>query len=129
MIIGLGTDIVEVTRLFEVLKRTPTFHENVLGNDELKEFSRRYAANQKRGVQYLATRFAAKEAFGKAYGTGIVDPIQLTDVQVLNEISGKPYVKLSGKIAELIQAKDYQVHISLSDETEYAVATVIIEVS
>lgn len=127
MIIGLGTDITEVTRLFGVLERTPTFPDSVLGIDEMLEFKRRHAANQKRGVQYLATRFAAKEAFGKAYGTGIIDPIQLQDVQLLNHESGQPYFKLSGKINTLITEKQWHIHVSISDETEYAVATVIIE--
>lgn len=125
MIVGLGTDIVEIVRIARLLEKDTDFAARILGPDEQLEFQRRHAANAERGVRYLATRFAAKEAFGKAFGTGIAGPVNFQDLQTLNLASGQPVIKTSGPLASAVQG--WQCHVSLSDEKQYAIATVILE--
>ena len=124
MIFGVGTDVVEIERVRKALERWgERFAERILSPSELKRFkSHRQPAN------YLAMRFAAKEAFTKALGTGIKAPANWHGVWVANLPSGKPTLQFSPPLKSLLDTqKIFQAHISLADERGIAVATVILE--
>jgi holo-[acyl-carrier protein] synthase len=121
----MGTDIVETARIARLLEKDDAFAARILGPEELQEFQRRAVANAQRGIRYVATRFAAKEAFGKALGTGISAPMTFQNMQTLNHSSGQPYIKVTDTLADSLP--DCRYHVSLSDETHYVVATVILE--
>jgi len=122
MIIGIGIDIVEVKRMERWLENTDLL-ERYFHSDELAVVSSR-----KNGAALaLAARFAAKEAFGKALGTGLAH-FALKDIMVLNKENGKPYILLTGTAqTALEESSATKVHISLSHERENAVAMIILE--
>jgi len=125
---GIGTDIVQVSRVAAVMSRTDgRFAEKVLGPDELRVYHARNARSQARGLAFLATRFSAKEAFSKAIGLGMHWPMTWRALQTLNEASGKPVVKASGELAEWLAARGITARVSITDERDYAVAFVIAE--
>jgi len=94
MIIGIGTDLLQMGRLQAAYERTQgRLAKRVLGDEEYLVFQQRLGRNYKRGMAYLATRFAAKEAFSKAIGLGMHMPMSWRSLQTLNEPSGKPYTK------------------------------------
>ena len=121
MILGIGTDIVEVERI-----------QRALENEALKEkaFSTReveYCSKDKSGQSYAA-RAAGKEAFFKALGTGWRDSMKIYEVEILNNDLGKPYIELSGEILKVFeQIGGGSIHISLSHIKQTAIAFVIIE--
>ena len=124
MIYGVGTDVVEIGRIAKALERFgERFARRVLCEPELKRFTRhRLPAN------YLAKRFAAKEAFTKALGTGIHAPANWHGVWVTNLKSGKPVLEFTPALQQLLrQRKIAHAHVSLSDEKGVAFATVILE--
>ncbi|QJQ05349.1 holo-ACP synthase [Undibacterium piscinae] len=128
MIFGIGTDIVQISRIELALARSgDRFAEKILGVDELKIFSERNAKNLARGTRFLATRFAAKEAFSKAIGLGMRMPMSWRSIQTLNDVDGKPAMQADGKLREWLESKDLRVSVSISDEAEYALAFVIVE--
>ena len=94
-IYGIGTDVVQVSRVAAVMERTNgRFAEKVLGPDELRIYHARNARSQVRGLAFLATRFSVKEAFSKAIGLGMRWPMTWRALQTLNEPSGRPTVSL-----------------------------------
>jgi holo-[acyl-carrier protein] synthase len=124
MIFGLGTDVVEIGRIETALERWgERFARKILVDSEMKRFaSHRLRAN------YLAKRFAAKEAFVKALGTGIRSPASWHGVWVRNLESGKPVLEFSDPLKKLLSKKGVTAaHLSLSDEKDVAFATVILE--
>jgi len=124
VIYGVGTDVVEIQRIVKALERWgDRFAEKVLVDSELARFkAHRLRAN------YLAKRFAAKEAFVKALGTGIRSPANWHGVWVANLPSGKPELKFSAPLAKLLKSRGVTgTHLSLSDEKGIAFATVILE--
>ena len=128
MIFGVGTDVVEIGRIQKALERFgDRFAKRILCEPELRRFhAHRLPAN------YLAKRFAAKEAFTKALGTGIRSGIFWRDMGVVNLKSGKPTMALSGGAAERLKEllpPDHEaaVHVTLTDEFPLAQAQVIIE--
>ena len=124
MIYGVGTDVVEIGRIENALKRHgERFARRILCPSELQRFQgHRLPAN------YLAKRFAAKEAFTKALGTGIKTPANWHGVWVRNLASGKPVLEFSDALQRLLKAKGVTTaHVSLSDERGVALATVILE--
>ncbi len=128
MIIGIGTDICDVRRIRATLERRgERFAERVLGEHELAVFRARRARAEARGVSYLATRFSAKEAFSKAIGLGIRMPMTWRACEILNEPGGKPFVRLSGVLAEWFDGRGLQAHVSVTDETDYAASFVVVE--
>lgn len=128
MIYGIGTDISEIGRIASVLEHHgKRFPERILGADELEVFHRRSAKVAHRGVKYLATRFAAKEAFSKAIGMGMRMPMTWQRCQILSKPSGQPYIKLSGELQEWFKARKLQAHVSITDETSFVVAFVVVE--
>ena len=124
MIYGVGTDVVEIGRIEKALSRfREKFAKRILCESELKRFSK-----HRLPAAYLAKRFAAKEAFTKALGTGIRAPANWHGVWVENLASGKPVLKFSGKLKQLLdKRKISSSHLSLSDERGIAFATVILE--
>jgi holo-[acyl-carrier protein] synthase len=128
MIYGIGTDVCDLRRVRAALQRRgERFAERVLGERELAVFRARRARAEVRGVAYLATRFSAKEAFSKAIGLGIRMPMTWSACEILNEPSGKPYVRLNGELAAWFEARGLQAHVTVSDETDYAASFVVVE--
>lgn len=128
MIYGIGTDIVQISRIIGVTERTgERFAEKVLGPDELTIYRTRKARSEPRGLAFLATRFAAKEAYAKALGLGMRWPMTWRALQTLNEPSGKPLLVPSGELAEWVAARAISARVSITDERDYAVAFVIAE--
>ncbi|HTH60478.1 MAG TPA: holo-ACP synthase [Paraburkholderia sp.] len=128
-IYGIGTDIVQVSRVAAVMERTGgRFAQRVLGPDELRVYEARHARSAVRGLAYLATRFSAKEAFSKAIGLGMHWPMTWRAVQTLNEPSGRPVIVASGELAQWLDTRGIAtVQVTISDERDYAVSFVIAE--
>lgn len=121
MIFGIGTDLCDITRIERMLKqRGDVFIRKILTPKEEERASKPLKAS------WLAKRFAAKEAIVKAMGTGFVDGLWFSDVEVLNNAAGKPYVILSAK-AQALLPQGAEVFLSLSDEKAYAMAFAVIE--
>ncbi|AOY93386.1 holo-ACP synthase [Cupriavidus sp. USMAA2-4] len=128
MIYGLGTDIIQIERVRGVMARTGgRFAQKVLGPRELEKYHARLARSEKRGLAFLATRFAAKEAFSKAIGLGMRWPMTWRAMELLNLPSGEPVAQCSGELAEWMRARGLAVRVSVSDEQDYAVAFAIAE--
>jgi holo-[acyl-carrier protein] synthase len=124
LIYGVGNDVVEIGRIEKALERFgERFALRILCDSELK----RFAAHRKPAA-YLAKRFAAKEAFTKALGTGIRAPANWHGVWVANLPSGKPVLHFTSELKELLKKRSVSnAHLSLSDERGIAFATVILE--
>ncbi|WP_019140888.1 holo-ACP synthase [Noviherbaspirillum massiliense] len=128
MIYGIGTDIIKISRIEAALARNgDRFAEKVLGPEEFEKYQRRKAKVEARGIRFLATRFAAKEAFSKAIGLGMRMPMTWRAMQTLNAPSGKPVVVASGALQEFMEQNGLTAQVSITDEAEYAVAFVIVE--
>lgn len=128
MIYGIGTDICDIQRVAATLgRRGERFAEKVLGPHEIEVFRARRAKLEARGVAYLATRFAAKEAFSKAIGLGMRLPMTWRECEVVNAPSGKPGIRLHGELAAWFDARDLEAHVSVSDESSYASAFVVVQ--
>ena len=125
-IYGIGTDIVSIKRIKLSLKNK-NFIERIYNYQEVLKCKK--AINQH---NCYAKRFAAKEAFSKALGTGISNGINFNEIIILNNKSGKPYINLKGetkkKIIKMFKQKKTKISLSLSDERDYAVAFVTISV-
>ncbi|MFC5301118.1 holo-ACP synthase [Azospira restricta] len=123
MIYGIGTDIAAVARLAGMFERHGrAAAEKLLAPGELADFDA--AADKGR---FLAKRFAAKEAFGKALGTGVRAPATLPAIAVTHDALGKPLFAFSDELAALLRERRLTAHLSISDERDYAVAFVILE--
>lgn len=127
MIYGIGTDIVQISRVQAALARSgERFAEKILGPDELVKYHARRAKNETRGLRFLATRFSAKEAFSKAIGLGMRMPMTWRSAQMLNAPSGKPVIVCSGVLEEFMRQNRLTAQVSISDEADYGVAFVIV---
>lgn len=124
MIYGVGTDLIEISRIERVLKRFgERFAQRILCEPELRRFR-----GHRQPVAYLAKRFAAKEAFTKALGTGIHAPANWHGVWVVNLRSGRPVLEFSPALKTFLEQRRIQgAHLSLTDERDMAAATVILE--
>jgi holo-[acyl-carrier protein] synthase len=131
MIYGIGTDIVLIARIRDLLARWgERFPRRVLGPDELREYHRRHSRGSpgpERAARYLAKRFAAKEAFSKAIGLGLRGPMTLLSLQVLNDARGKPVAVPRNALAGWLQERGLVAHVSISDELDSALAFVVVE--
>lgn len=128
MIYGVGTDICRIPRIAAALERHgDRFAQKILGPQEMAKYHARKAKNAARGIRFVATRFAAKEAFSKAIGLGLRMPMTWPAAQMLNDPSGKPVIVCSGVLQQFMQDKGLSAQVSISDEEEYAVAFVIVE--
>ena len=123
---GVGTDIIRVNRIKQSLKNK-LFLTRIFSDEEIIKCNR-----TKKNSNCLAKRFAAKEAFSKALGTGISRGINFNEIVVLNEKSGKPYIKLINKTKKIVERKlkkkIYKISLSIADEKNYAVAFVTISI-
>ena len=125
-IFGLGTDIVNVKRLEKILKKkNKAFKTRIFSKNEIL-----YCDKKNNPYPFYAKRYAAKEAFSKALGTGIRKGINFKDIEISNNNHGKPYINLKGETAvtlrKKIKRKRYSIYLSLSDDLPWAHATVII---
>ena len=124
-IIGIGIDIIENKRIKNSLKNLK-FKKRIYSNKELAQSS--YSKNK---VSFFSKRFAAKEAFAKAIGTGFRDNLNFKDIEIVNDKTGKPYYLKSKKISKIIQEKfnikRYNCFLSISDEKDYSTAFTIIQ--
>lgn len=127
-IAGIGTDLIYINRIQKTFDRHgERFLKRILGAGEREKFQRRYDRDPHRGVTFLATRFAAKEAFSKAVGLGMRSPMRWSAMQTLNAPSGKPMVVLSGDLKYWYEERFGEAHVSLTDESDLAMALVIVE--
>lgn len=122
MIAGIGTDIADVRR-FEKWVKDPSILERFFNEKE-----RSFAGSESARCQHYAVRFAAKEAFSKALGTGITG-FGLKDVYITNDSEGKPLLNIEGKALSIMKERlgDCKAFVSLSHEKDYAIAFVVLE--
>lgn len=115
MIEGIGIDIIELQRIKELMTRQQKFIDRVLTPAEKDRY---LTLSERRQVEYVAGRFAAKEAFSKAVGSGIGERLSFRDIEIISDKFGKPYI-----------TKPFAdgVHLSISHSEQYAVAQVVIE--
>lgn len=124
MIHGIGTDLVSVKRIEDALFRYgDRFLHRILSEAEVAEY-----ANSSQPARFIAKRFAAKEAFSKAWGTGIGEAIGWHDVSVTHDAQGKPLIAPSAALsAKFMIEHIVAAHVSLSDENDHALAFVVLE--
>ena len=125
-IYGIGTDIVDVDRIKNSLKNK-NFINRIFNEKEILKCKK---IND--SINCYAKRFAAKEAFSKALGTGISDGVNFNEIVILNNKSGKPYINIIGQTKKILnkkfKKKKSKISLSLSDEKKYAVAFVTISI-
>ena len=123
MIRGIGTDIVSVQRIEQLLARHPDRGlQHLLHPDEQTEAQA--APSRER---FVAKRFAAKEALAKALGTGLRAPVLLPAIRVEHDVMGKPFFSFEPALDEWIRQRALQIHLSISDEVDHALAFVVVE--
>ena len=125
-IYGIGTDIANINRIKKSLK-SKNFIDRVFNKNEVKKCN-----NQINKANCYAKRFAAKEAFSKAMGTGISKGINFNEIMIHNIKSGKPNIKLLGNtkkvVSKILNKRKFNIFLSLSDDKPFAVATVVISI-
>ncbi len=123
MIYGIGIDNIEVKRIKHQIDGNNKFKEKIFTLNEIE-----YCESKKNYAESFAARFAAKEAFLKAIGTGWSEGLQFTDIEILNDEKGRPKVYLRGKAKQIMLDNDLNnIQVSLSHTKEMATAIVIIE--
>ncbi|TCP65319.1 holo-ACP synthase [Baia soyae] len=123
MIFGIGTDIIEIERIAQIhLER---FTKRILNEEEQIHLS----SLSKRTIEYIAGRFAAKEAISKALGTGIGSQLSFHDISIVKDERGAPKAKIAEHITKsFFEDQSIRIHLSISHSQRYAVATAVIEV-
>ena len=124
-IVGIGVDIIQNSRIKKAIKNkyfvNRIFTKSEISSSKIKNYK----------TNYFAKRFAAKEAFIKSIGTGIRKGINFKDIYVINDKSGKPTIKFSNKVNNLIikkfKTRNFDIFLSLSDEKNYSIAFVVIQ--
>jgi holo-[acyl-carrier-protein] synthase len=128
MIYGIGTDICDVRRIRKSVERHgERFAQRVLSDAEFATWQARSARWPERGLRYLATRFSAKEAFSKAIGLGMRMPMSWQLCEIGKLASGKPVIVLHGGLKEWFDAQGLTVHVTVTDETDYAASFCVVE--
>tara|TARA_B100000902_G_scaffold226823_1_gene215410 strand:- start:932 stop:1318 length:387 start_codon:yes stop_codon:yes gene_type:complete len=124
-ILGIGADIIENKRVKKSIKNLK-FKKKIFSNNELQQ-----SLLLKNKANFFSKRFAAKEAFAKALGTGFRKNLKFKDIEIVNNKQGKPYYLKNKKISNLIKkkfkVKDYNCFLSISDEKDYSTAFTIIQ--
>ena len=124
-ILGIGVDIIQNHRIKNSIKNHK-FRDRIYSTNELK-----LSASSKNKIEYFSKRFAAKEAFAKALGTGFRNDLNFKDIEIMNDKFGKPYYSDSKKITKIIKkefkVKNFNSFLSISDEKEYSTAFAIIQ--
>ncbi len=123
MIYGIGIDLIEVERVKKSIEKISGFKEKIFTSKEIS-----YCESKSRKFEHFAARFAAKEAYFKAIGTGWRNGLAFNEIEVVNDILGKPEMRFNGKADELSRKKKFKsVNVSISHIKETASAVVIIE--
>lgn len=123
MIAGIGTDIVEIHRIEEKIKRSADFATHVFSVNEIE-----YCQKQKNPYMHFAARWAVKEAFLKAYGVRFIGNHRLPDIETLHNEHGKPFIRLHHRALQEFTDKQFGlIHVSISHTHTHAMAFVIIE--
>ena len=117
MIKGIGMDLIELSRIQDSMDRNQRFAKRILTEDEKQACEQLSTYNRR--IEYIAGRFAAKEAFAKAAGTGI-GRLSFQDIEVLNETNGAPVLKAAGY-------DQYNIYVSITHSRDYAAAQVVLE--
>ena len=123
-IFGIGTDIVDISRIKKLFNKNKKIKNKIFSKKEIK-----YCESKTNKVASYSKRFAAKEAFAKALGVGISKGISFNEIVVNNNKYGAPFIELSGKTKTIVQTlikKKNKIYLSLSDEKKYALAMVVI---
>jgi holo-[acyl-carrier protein] synthase len=124
-ILGIGVDIIENKRIKYSIKSVK-FKKRIYGAKELKQ-----SVTIKNKINYFSKRFAAKEAFAKALGIGFRMNLNFKDIEIINDIKGKPYFFVTKKISNIVlkkfKVKKFSCFLSISDEKDYSTAFVIIQ--
>ena len=129
MIYGIGTDLVEIGRIAAAVDRFgERFVERILGPQERARYEARRARSARRGLAFLATRFAAKEAVSKAIGLGLRSPMTWRAAEIVNAPSGQPQVLAHGALADFLLQRRLRLSVSVTDEQAMAMAFVVAEV-
>ncbi|MBU6082012.1 MULTISPECIES: holo-ACP synthase [Allobacillus] len=118
MIKGIGVDIIELDRIKKIIERKPRFLKRILSDAEMTLYNQLPSSQRK--IEFLAGRFAAKEAYSKAEGTGIGELHSFHSIEILRGASGQPLIFKQGKVKG-------NAHVSISHSKAYAIAQVIIE--
>ncbi len=123
MIFGIGIDIIEVPRVEKVSKKDDKFVKKIFTQTEID-----YCRKFKKGAQNFAGRFAVKEAFLKAMGTGWSNGLKFNEIETVNDQLGKPEIVLYGRTKEIFEERDLKFsHVSIAHLKDYATAVVVIE--
>ena len=126
-ILGIGVDVIQNNRIKNSIKNRK-FIDRIYSTNELK-----LSTFSKNKIGYFSKRFAAKEAFAKALGTGFRNDLDFKDIEIMNDRLGKPYYAKTKKITQIIKkefkVKNFNCFLSISDEKEYSTAFAIIEKS
>jgi holo-[acyl-carrier protein] synthase len=123
MIVGIGTDIVAIKRMHALWQR-----HGERGIERILAPGEREACRQSvEPARFLAKRFAAKEALGKALGSGIRSPLVLPAIEIIHDAAGKPAFRLDAAADELVHGKGRVAHLSISDEQDFAISFVVLE--
>ena len=124
MIYGIGIDLCSIRRV-QNIKDLNKFANKILTSDEIEYLD---TLDQKNSVNYLAKQFAAKEALSKALGTGLIGDVKLNLIEIDRDLSGKPYIKMNDHMKTLLSKIGVNsTFVSLADDSDFAVATVILE--
>jgi holo-[acyl-carrier protein] synthase len=128
VIYGIGADLIELERVAGAVERHgDRFARRVLGPQEWERYTQRRSRSARRGLAFLATRFAAKEAISKAIGLGMTMPMTWRAVEIVNAPGGKPVAVAHGKLAEFLAERRLRLHVTVSDERSMALAYAIAE--
>lgn len=123
MILGVGLDIVEVQRMADGLRKESGLKTRLFTESEI-----RYCDSHKHDGQHFAARFAAKEAFAKALGTGISEGLSFQDVEIVQDSGGRPGILLHGRSQQLADSRGVaHIHLSITHTQERAAAVVVLE--
>tara|TARA_B100000700_G_scaffold321022_1_gene419430 strand:+ start:652 stop:1035 length:384 start_codon:yes stop_codon:yes gene_type:complete len=123
-IYGNGIDIIEIARMRSLIAKNKKIKERIFTKNEIKSCEK-----IKNKFACYAKKFAAKEAFSKALGIGISNGLSFNEIEINNNYKGKPFLELKNKsyrAVKMIIKKNFKVYLSLSDEKNYAIASVII---
>ncbi|MDP8204090.1 MAG: holo-ACP synthase [Candidatus Tenebribacter mawsonii] len=123
MIFGIGIDIIEVHRVEKITKKADKFVKKIFTQAEID-----YCRKFKNGAQNFAGRFAAKEAFMKAMGTGFSNGVKFNEIETVNDKLGKPEIVLYGSTKDIFSERNLKFsHVSIAHLKDYATAVVVIE--
>ena len=128
MIVGIGCDVVEQKRVTEALEKYgDRFVQRLLTASEIRIYEKRLGLSRERGLSFLASRWAVKEAISKALGTGISGDVTFHAMTIMHTQSGAPMAVFSDALKERLQREGIFVHITITDEKTVAAAVAVAE--